>query len=355
MSSGPSSDREILGQIEDLFAEKTETPFDEGYDSLVEALSFSRIGLDERDTTELKRAWTNFLRTTLENDASWEWPCNVGMAGWYSEKSRPLHAIAVYEHLLKEVHKKGLDESEAEYCGSFEEWLLRLFQLCQIQGLTERALHLAELIGDFHDEGFVGAAEYAEVIASVPTLRRREFGENIDKERSDATKRYREFFGELVDNLHHNTKRILIQAEVVSTETIRKVDPSAAPLCWSLAIESEFHHRVYEANKSRLDGMLGKARGRKTCGIGQIFELVEKTCSDPIKRPLIEREIPAWRRLLAIPDISGMLNVIKEHRNQIAHVTERGMYPLARCNEFVRRIRASGWIIEFLKAIQPTT
>lgn len=83
--------------------------------------------------------------------------------------------------------------------------------------------------------------------------------------------------------------------------------------------------------------------------------LVKETCSDPIKRPLVEREIPAWRKLLAVPDIVETLNVIKEHRDQIAHVTERGMYTQARCSEFVRRIRESGWIIKFMQAVQPAS
>lgn len=51
----------------------------------------------------------------------------------------------------------------------FQEWLQELFKLCQHRGLTERALYVAELVGDFHDEGFFGIAEYAEVIGSVPS------------------------------------------------------------------------------------------------------------------------------------------------------------------------------------------
>lgn len=83
--------------------------------------------------------------------------------------------------------------------------------------------------------------------------------------------------------------------------------------------------------------------------------LVKETYSNPIKRPLVEREIPAWRKLLTVPDIVKTLNVIREHRDQIAHVTERGMYTQARCSEFVRRIRESGWIINFMQAIQPVS
>lgn len=175
------SGRNILDQIEAIFLEKEATPFDEDYDCLVESLSFSRTHLNDIDLFQLKREWTDFLRRALESDTSWEWPCNVGMAEWYSEHERPLHAIAVYEHLLREIHRKGLDESESEYCGEFQEWLQRLFQLCRDRGLTERALYVAELICDFQSEGFFGAAECAEVIASTPALwrRKREIGSGI--------------------------------------------------------------------------------------------------------------------------------------------------------------------------------
>ncbi|TKS63446.1 MAG: hypothetical protein EWM73_01439 [Nitrospira sp.] len=351
-------DRETLDQIETLFLEKSVTPFDEDYNTFVESLSFSRTRFDDVEPTELKRAWTNFLHGAFESNTSWEWPCNVGMAKWYSTHEKPLHAIAVYEHLLREIHRRGLNEAEGEYCGELQEWLQRLFHLCQRQGLTERALHVAGLIGDFQEEGVIDHADYAEVIASIPTLRRREAREYIEKERAEADRHYREDFADLITKLHDDTKRCLVQAEVMSAVSIRHIDPSAAPLCWSLAIESEFHHRVYEVRKHRLDGILGETRrpkGRRTCGIGQMLVLVKETCSDPIKRPLVEREIPAWRKLLAVPDIVETLNVIKEHRDQIAHVTERGMYTQARCSEFVRRIRESGWIINFMQAIQPAS
>jgi hypothetical protein len=351
------SDRKGLEQIETTFAEKLEIPFDEGYDSFIESLSFSRTRFDDVEPTELKRAWTNFLHGAFESNTSWEWPCNVGMAEWYSTHEKPLHAIAVYEYLLQEIHRRGLKEAEGEYCGELQEWLQRLFQLCQRQGLTERALHIAELVGDFHEEGVIGPAEYAEVLARIPALRRREAREAIEKERAEADRRYREDFGDLITELHDDTKRYLVQAEVMSAVSIRHIDPSAAPRCWSLAIETEFHHKVYEASKHRLDGVLGEKRpkGRRTCGIGQMLMLVKETCSNPIKRPLVEKEIPVWRKLLAVPDIVETLNIIREHRDQIAHVTERGMYTQARCGEFVRQIRESGWIINFMQAIQPAS
>lgn len=355
-----SSDREILDQIEAIFGEKEVTPFDEDYNCVVESLSFSRTNLDGIDLSQLKREWTDFLRRALESDTSWEWPCNVGMAEWYSEHERPLHAIAVYEHLLREIHRKGLDESEGEYCGAFQEWLQRLFQLCRDRGLTERALYVAELIYDFQSEGFFGAAECAEVIASTPALRRREFGETIKRERDEASRRYRYDFASLSIKLHKDTERCLVQAELMSVPSILPVDPSAAPRCWCLAIESEFHHKLYENEevRYRLDGILGekrRPRRGKSCGIGQILTLIEETYSHPSRRPVLEKEIPAWRRLLAVPNVIETLKVVKKHRDQVVHVTESGMYTADRCREFLEVIRKDRWIIRLLQAIQPAT
>lgn len=240
------SDRGALHKVEALFLAKCVTPFDGEYTSPLESLSFSRICFDGQERAEIKRAWTGFLRQVFESDTAWEWPCNVGIAEWYAAHERPLHAIAVSEHLLKQIQRKGLDESEREYISEFQEWLQRLFQLCQRQRLTERALHVAGLIGDYHEQGFFGSAEYAEVIASIPTLQHHEANEIIEKECDETVRRYRHEFGDLLAKLHPETARCLILAERVSVASIRGTDPSAAPLCWTLAIESEFHHKVYE-------------------------------------------------------------------------------------------------------------
>jgi hypothetical protein len=352
-----ASDREFLGQIEALFSEKCETPFDDEYNSAIESLSFTVSRLHETDPTDLKRVWTHFLCSVFREDSSWAWPYNVGMAEWYAEHDKPLHAIAVYEHLLREVHKRGLDESEGEYCGELQQWLRRLFDLCQCRDLVERAIHVAGLIGDFYEEGVIDPVEYAEVVASIPALRRREVREVRERERAEAEEHYREAFGKLIPKLHDDTKRILIRAEEVSTEAVRKVDPAAAPLCWALAVEAEFDHKVYGRNKDRLDSILGEERPkrRQKCGIGQISSLVKKTCNDPLKRPIVEKEVAVWRRFLTVPQILETLSMIQEHRNQIAHVTERGIYSQGRSNEFVKRVRESGWLAELLSALQSST
>ncbi len=321
---------------------------------MIESLSFTRASLDDLETGELKRAWTNCLRHTFGSDERWEWPCNVGMAEWYCAHDKPIHSISVYEHLLSEIHRRGLVQSESEFSSSCQEWLIQLFNLCREQGRLERAIHVADLIGDFHDEGFIGAAEYAEVIANLSGLRHREVGEILERERSKAEERYRNLFGSLLATLHDDTKRCLLQAELMSAAGIRRAFPLAAPLCWALAIESEFDKKVYSKHQSRLDDILGDHRPKagRRCGIGQIVELIGKTRGDKLKRPIIEKALPAWRKLLSLRHVHESLSMIKDHRNQIAHITESGAYSTAQCNEFIEKIRDSGWIVECLASFQ---
>ena len=348
------TDVQILEHIQELFWCRGTEPCDEEYDPLISSLSFTKADFQRCDAHELKRAWTGFLKRAFGFETSWEWPCNFGLAQWYLFHDKPSHAIAVYEHLYTQIRRMEL----AEYEDTYERCLLKLFELCVEQGLTERARHVAELIGDYHDDGLISVDAYANVLAEQAALRYREMRDVIERDREEAKKNLRHEIGPLFAGLHDTTRKLVIDAELWSQDRLKGIDPIAAPLRWALAIESEFHHRVYEARKHRLDGILGETRrpkGRRTCGIGQMLVLVKETCSDPIKRPLVEREIPAWRKLLAVPDIVETLNVIKEHRDQIAHVTERGIYTQARCSEFVRRIRESRWIIKFMQAIQPVS
>lgn len=120
----------------------------------------------------------------VASDTAWEWPCNIGIAEWYADHEKPQHAIAVYEHLLKQIQRKGLEGSESEYCGAFQPWLQQLFELSLRQGFTERAQYIAELIGDFHNEGFFEPSDYAEVVANVSALRHPDIRSLFDKERA---------------------------------------------------------------------------------------------------------------------------------------------------------------------------
>lgn len=347
------TDREVLDRIEGLFSAKLETPFDEEYDSLVESLSFTAAPLADVETGELKRAWGSFLNHAFECGTRWEWPCNIGIAEWYCAHDMPHHAISVYEHLVAEIHQRGLVESEAEYLGAHREWLLQLFQLSSHQGLTERALHVASIIGDFHDEGFFGAVEYAEVIASIPSLRRREFAETVKQERLEAIGRCRELFGSLFEQLHDGTRRCAIEAEFMSGVSMRSIDPSAAPRCWSLVIESEFHRKVFLPNRVLRDFIKPPLRESQSCSIGSILCLMRKSREESAVRLVFDglqggSEIGCRERFMHIFD-----SIVREHRNRIAHAGDARRYTLKECEDFLKSVRDSRWIIELLSAFQP--
>src|SRR5437016_11809846 len=66
------TDGEILRCIDCLFHDVySTTPFEEDYDQLIEALSFTRRPLGDLEAASLKRAWTNFLE---ENGVDLGWP-----------------------------------------------------------------------------------------------------------------------------------------------------------------------------------------------------------------------------------------------------------------------------------------
>lgn len=212
------------------------------------------------------------------------------------------------------------------------------------------------LITTYHESDLVSDDLFHRALLKETELFYSEMGEVVKRDRHLVEERLRLEMMETFDKLHAITRSHLIDAELWSEDRMRGLDPLAGPLRWALAIEAEFHCKVYERNKDTLDLILGDKGPRRaqTCGIGQISLLIEMTISNPMKRPLVEKKIALWRRLLTVPRILETLALIQEHRNQIAHVAERGIYTLGRSKEFVKLVRESGWLAEFLSALQPS-
>ncbi len=260
--------------------------------------------------------------------------------------------MAVFEHLLKQVQRLGTDYAIGEYCDEFQEWLKQLFRLCQRQRMTERALHVGRLIGDYYEEGLFKPADYAEVIADMSVLQHYELSEKLERERAEAERRYNRDFHEVKGRVHPDTERCLIQAELMSTSNMRKIDASAAPLCWALAIESEFHHKVFATNGGKLARLLGIKRSSGPGMTASFREIITMLQKDAIDRTLIEKEVPTWCNVLAVPAIVENLRLVQNHRNQIAHIKNVGPYSTSRCEEFIEQIRDSGWICKLLSSLQ---
>jgi len=343
------TDVQILEYIQELFWCRGTEPCDEEYDPLISSLSFTKADLQRCDTHELKRAWTGFLKRAFGFETSWEWPCSFGLAQWYLFHDKLSHAIAVYEHLYTQIRRMEL----AEYEDNYERCLLKLLNLCVEEGLTERARHVAELIGDYHDDGLISLDAYADVLLEKDALRYREMGEVIERDREEAKKNLRREIGSLLAGLHDTTRKHVIEAELWSQGQLKGIDPIAAPLHWALAIESEFHHKIYNPNQEVLGELLGVFRPKpgRTCGVGQISKLIEVSSSSPIKKAIVEKKISAWRNLVAVPGLVRILKEISKDRNRIAHVASEGPYTKENSVEFVKHVRNSGWIFRFLSSL----
>lgn len=348
--------RELLDCINCLYHDVlletpfSSTPFADAYDELITALSFTRRPLDDLESAALKRAWTRFLE---ENGKSLDWPLLEGFVQWYRSAEMPLHEIAVLEHARAEYLGGRLSPDE----GFLEPWFLSLFQLCIRQNLIPRARYVAELIGDFYEDSLVSLGGYAEVLAHQGTLCYRELGQAIKADRGEVERSLRSGYSPLFQNLHETTRSLVIDADLWSKENLRAIEPAAGPRRWALAVEAEFHEKVFQPNRNALELALregnpgSQLRPSQTCSIGQIDRLIR----------ISRRGDGAGATIRTVFDrLTGRLEfraggeldiprILLEHRNQIAH----GSYTPAQCNEFLRVIRESGWVFRFLEAIQP--
>jgi hypothetical protein len=351
------TDREILDRIDWMFNEVyLTTPFEKDYDPLIEALSFTKKSLDDLEDVALKRAWTNFLE---ENETDLGWPLHEGFARWYRSREMPLHAIAVLEHALAEYRRGNLSPRRDE--GFLEDWLLSLFQLCVRRNLLPRARHVAELVGDYHEDGFVSHSRYAEILAQQSALRYRELQQAIDEDKVEVERCLRSEHGALFQNLHEATRILVIDAELWSRPTLRVIEPTAGPRRWALAVEAEFNAKVFQPNRNQLEAALKEGnpqrqlRPGQSCSVGQINRLIKISRQGGMAGATV---CTVFERLRGVdePRTGEELNIPKillEHRDQIAHATDGGSYSPSHCNEFLRDVRESGWVFRFLKAIQP--
>lgn len=352
LREGPDAptDRELLNLVDGLFhacEDFTVTPFRKEFDPLIERLSFTNERLDEADDAMLKTAWTEFIE---RENGDFTWPLNEGMADWYTDRGMVSHAIAVYEHLYSCVRRGELHQ---ECSDNFEPWLVNLLNLCRQRNLPQRARHLCEVIEDFYNDGYVSLVSYAEALSLLPELTHAGIRQTIESDRTSTKRRLLSEHGALLDQLHHLTKKLVVEAELWSDAHWREVEPPAAPLRWALALESEFHHKVFIPYRRELGTVLGDRapRPQQTCGLSQMIELVEKAGSNVGVKIVLETLHGGER--LASGGTLNRLKTIRDHRNAIAHVRTGKAYTAGQCSEFLRTIGEYGWVFEFLTAIQP--
>ncbi len=343
----------MLNQIKELFQKNLETPFGHEYDHLINGLSFSNTTLHPADSDTLKQAWSRFLANAYGHETNWEWPCNVGIADWYVSNNKLEHAIAVYEHLYAQIRRGEM----AEYEENYQEWLLHLFQLSSDRGLTLRARHVAELIGDYYTDGLISPVAYAEILAAQDGLRYRELEELIDGDRHSVEQRLRTEVGPLIDGIHSATRNHIIDAEVWSHSRLQDTEPTISPRRFALAIEAEFHYKVFEPNRIVLEPALRSPTHRAPrvehcCDLGQILHLVRLSNHVlPVKG--IFSRLNGGPGLTIVPNTCDVLDLVRTHRNQFSHSGSGGLYSKEKCGEFLKTVKASGWIFSFLSALQP--
>lgn len=356
--SGPDAptDGELLNLMskgfEDLFGE---IPFGNDYDHLIERLSFTHSEVD--DERKLKTAWTTFLN---EADTAFdELTLSEGVAGWYEEREMYAHAIAVYEHLYALVRQGELghgdfdQRSDSSQRSSLETWLTRLVKLYSRQEQPERARHLGELIEDYYIDGYVSLAGYIEIISFLPELSRTAIARQACSDRDEAWNKLKYEQALLFDDLHDRTKEMVVEAELWSNKHWINISPWIAPLCWAKTIESEFHHKVFMPNRPQIQELLGDdaPRPNQVCGLGHIIKVIRNAGSNVGLKCLFAEM--RGSQFLASLDTFAKLDRVRDDRNRIAHISERKTYTSKEGCNFLREVRESKWIFDFLDALQP--
>jgi len=58
-------------------------------------------------------------------------------------------------------------------------------------------------------------------------------------------------------------------------------------------------------------------------------------------------------KFLLSPDTCNVLKEVSDHRNRVAHGSEKRPYTLKESRDFLRKIRETNWAFKFLDALQP--
>jgi hypothetical protein len=345
------TDRQLMERIDGLWNVHNTIPFDDDYSAFIAPLSFSLRSFEGADLQILKRVWGDFLNDTV---GCWEDPCDLGMAEWYVDHDRPMHALAVFEHLYAQARCDELNLGDQERDLGLV--LTRLFDLCIECGITGRARYVAELIRDYHEDGLIDLSAYAEVFSKASGLRYRELGELVDEEREKARDRLRGEHGHLLDSLHAVTQKLVVDAELWSVPRLMSLEPTAAPRHWTLAIETEFHYRVVEPRKPLMKPVLEELfhkclKDNHSCSPGEILHLIRKSRSNPLIKAVLPNMYERWVR--GREQSEEALGIVVEHRKRLVHAGAGGVYGPEDCAQFLHTVHASGWVFQFLQAVQP--
>ncbi len=367
--------RERIQRLEEIFRERPESLTDRDrlewiaqmvrnpeierakhFERLVTSLSFTK---DTIDPDNLKMAWKDFLTLETSSDSptsaeEWDVACDLDMVRCFERLDKTAQSISVYEHILSETIG-----GDPNYRDSAEDCLFKLFE--HYKGTSSRrARELLMLIRIYNENDLVSDERYYAVLPQETELFYRELGEAVDQDRCLVEERLRLEFGDTFEKLHAITKSHIVDAELWSDDCMRNLEPSAGPRRWVLAVESEFHHKMFQPNRAVLERALqgnrseSLLRPEQSCSIGQIALLVKKAGSG---RPAYALITAVFRRLRGRQKFADaqldVPEVVPTHRARFAHVTEGGTYTQEECNDFIKKVRDSEWVYQFLLALQP--
>ena len=368
--------RERIGHLEERFRECPESLTDrdrlewiaqmvcnpeiesaQHFETLVTSLSFTK---DTIDPDNLKRAWKDFLTSETSRDSAtsveeWNVACDLVMARYFERLGKTAQSISVYEHILSEVIG-----GDPNYRDGAEDCLFKLFEHYVKGESGRRAREILTLIRTYNENDLVSDERYYAVLPQETELFYRELGEAVDRDRCLVEERLRLEFGDTFEKLHAITKSHIVDAELWSDDRMRNLEPSAGPRRWVLAVESEFHHKVFQPNRVVLERALqgnrpeSLLRPEQSCSIGQIALLVKKAGSGRPAYALITAVFRKLRGRQKFADAQlDIPEVVPTHRARFAHVTEGGTYTQEECNDFMKKVRDSEWVYQFLLALQP--
>lgn len=330
---------------------------DPHFEMLVTLLTFAKETIDPEN---LKTAWKEFLTSGASCDSptspeEWDLTCDRDIAHRFEHFGKTAHSISVYEHILSEIIG-----GDPNYRDGVEECLFKLFEYYTKGTSTRRAREILTLIRTYNENGWVSDARYYEVLPQETELFYRELGERVDQGRRLVEERLRLEIGEMFENLHPMTRGFIVDAELWSDNRMRNLEPTAGPRRWILAVESEFHHKVFRKNRAVLERALqgnrleNLLRPEQSCSIGQIALLVRKAGSGRPENALVTA---VFRSLRGSKKFAGaqidIPQVMPKHRERFAHVNKGGDYTQEECNDFIREVRDSEWVHQFLLALQP--
>ena len=320
------------------------------FETLVTSLSFTKGTIDPDN---LKRAWKDFLSLETSRDSAtsaeeWNLTCDLVMARYFERLDKTAQSISVYEHILSEIIG-----GDPNYRDGAEDCLFKLFEHYVKEESSRRARDILTSIRNFNETGWVSDERYYAILPQETELFYRELGEAVDRDRRLVEERLRLEIGDTFEKLHPLTKGYIVEAELWSDDRMRNLEPTAGPRRWTLAIEAEFHFKVYEPHRNELASALG--RSPKTCGPRDVSDLLKLSHSSLVAGKVISqvfKRLSGHRTVASFANIDT-LEVICEHRKQIAHVATLGPYTFERCNAFMKKIRESEWIFTFLSSLQP--